>query len=521
MTPSPEDQRLIDQYLSGEIDAAGFAALEDRLLKDEELRKFFVEYASFDTQLKLNIKSEASFARSLSRLQLPVPDSGAERPVQSSSFASDGSWLTVVSILAVSVLVGFFIWFGVERSSQADIAWVLNAQNCIWDSGSAKRGRFVEDQWVTIEAGLLEIGFDSQAVLLAQGPATFKICDENRIELQSGRVAVKMPKGYSGFEVLTPSGRVLDLGTEFGVSVDESGNVGVSVFDGEVMAYSKDESQQLRLVKNESASLKPEGIPQSTAVNQQFIRKIVVPSRLIENRFDLSFDEADQLNSNSAQRVVFDQNGKSVGLSRLDRTGGDFLSNDPNLLVDRVAGLLKVTATQSDINHQSLLANGEYFGVRLSELGFTGKEDFEVRLNVLDTPNLQGYAQYGLYVAESTMQCARGGVIRWSKENEYAQFLVNTDDGKDADTNQLGYISPGSDIAIYLRRKNGRYTLEMKDLESENSNTLQTRHPAFLDGCEDLQVGIFVANPFHKENHATVSFDSFGVSVWKQKESEE
>ena len=46
-----------------------------------------------------------------------------------------------------------------------------------------------------------------------------------------------MPVRARGFTVLTPHNKVVDLGTEFGLAVDEAGAATVRVFTGEVQAF--------------------------------------------------------------------------------------------------------------------------------------------------------------------------------------------------------------------------------------------------------------------------------------------
>lgn len=499
--PNTEDLKLIDDYLANSLDAAGMAVLEDRLRKSESLRQFFVEYSALDTNLHLVSQSQKSLADALQQVELVT------KPAAPTKLNIRSWWWAVAGSLLLVSLVGLS-WFTL-RTPPA-VAWILNAQNCDWDQTVVARGQFVKDQTIEIDRGLLEIGFDSQARVLIEGPAKLTVLSGRRVQLLSGNVAVKMPKGLSGFEVLTPSGRILDLGTEFGVSVAADGQVDVKVFDGEVMAFAGATQVGQKLLQSQSAHLQDNQIELDPPREPSFVRAILPPPIRVPNTFQLDFSSRPE----SSESAALDQHGESIGLKRLHGTGEGLAHHDENLSLDLERGVLRVQATRSDINFQKGLDRGEYFGLPLSQLGFTGREDFEIRMQVLDTPNLEGYGQYGIYVADNTKQCIRGGVIRWTDPQEYTQFLVNTADGRDHDANQLGYISPGSDVEICFRRMDGKFSLEVRDLTNENSNTLQIRHPVFLDNCQDFQVGIFVSNPFH-DQHATVTFDSFAVTVWQ------
>jgi hypothetical protein len=50
-----------------------------------------------------------------------------------------------------------------------------------------------------------------------------------------GKLAAAVPRAARGYTIITPTAEVVDLGTEFGVSVDRSGASEVHVFDGEVV----------------------------------------------------------------------------------------------------------------------------------------------------------------------------------------------------------------------------------------------------------------------------------------------
>src|SRR5581483_6426258 len=108
---------------------------------------------------------------------------------------------------------------------------------------------------------------------------------------------------------------------------------------------------------------------------------------------------------------IRDAAGLPSGLThRLPRTGARLPERDPNLRLDTARGRLELTTTKSDINTQYKLDQGEYLGVRLSDLGFTGKEDFAIAVTIPDIPALEFVGQFGLYTGSSSKKNIRGGV---------------------------------------------------------------------------------------------------------------
>ena len=68
-----------------------------------------------------------------------------------------------------------------------------------------------------------------------QGPADFELLVEpNRFKFDRGVMRAVVPAGAEGFTVVAGGHEIVDLGTEFGLSVDEQNNVEVHVFQGSV-----------------------------------------------------------------------------------------------------------------------------------------------------------------------------------------------------------------------------------------------------------------------------------------------
>src|SRR5262249_38306072 len=175
-----------------------------------------------------------------------------------------------------------------------------------------------------------------------------------------------------------------------------------------------------------------------------------------------------------------DATGAGTGLThRLPGTGDWLAANDEYLRLDPTRGRLELTATRSDLNTQYRLRRGEYLGVRLSDHGFSGSEDFEVSAVFPEIPSLEFIGQFRLYAAARSDRAIRGAVRKLRKEwaEVYTQFLVNNPDGKDADLYEVGLLRPGTDLRLTLRRSSGNYTLTVENLTAGGASTLAIRHP--------------------------------------------
>jgi len=86
--------------------------------------------------------------------------------------------------------------------------------------------------------GYAQITFTDGVKVVLQAPARFKLETDEQMFLQNGRLTAKVPPGAEGFKLNTPNAMMIDLGTEFGVIVAETGQSELHVFEGEVKLFS-------------------------------------------------------------------------------------------------------------------------------------------------------------------------------------------------------------------------------------------------------------------------------------------
>jgi len=211
--------------------------------------------------------------------------------------------------------------------------------------------------------------------------------------------------------------------------------------------------------------------------------------------------------------TLADLRGAGTGFThRLPGTGSALAQNDTNLQMIANLGRLEVTPTGSDLNTRFRLEQAEFPGIRLSDLGFTGTEDFEVTVEVVDVPAMAFVGQFGIYAGVTGDWVVRGGLVSQRESESYRQFVVNTRDGRDKDAFFVGLGAPGDDLRIELSRTGGRFSTAIENRTSGATSTLVTRHPEFLDGRADVFVGIFACDP-RGNDLKTVRFEAFSATV--------
>jgi hypothetical protein len=400
------------------------------------------------------------------------------------------------------------------RSSSGNVAWLVNAQDCQWAGGeSGMPGRDMRaGKTLRLQRGLAEIEFDRGARLILQGPAALELISENETRLLNGTLTARVPHRARGFTVYSPRGKVVDLGTEFGLSVDERGGTAVRVFEGTVVASPETRGgapasadtlheDEAALIGDRAVALRPGDD------DARFVRAIVPPPVVTPRTRTLNF-------AGPAADTLLDADGRGIGLThRLPGTGGRLPERDPNLRLDPERRALALTTSRSDINTQLGMKTGEYLGIRLADLGFTGAEDFAISATIPEIPGLASVGQFGLYAGVRSDKNIRGGLISNPEPDRYGLFLVNNNGGRDSDLYEVGLMSTGDDLRLTLRRTRGAYALIVENLTKHSSSTLAIAHPAFLDHERDLYVGIFGANP-QSDVRKTLTIKEFDVKVW-------
>lgn len=152
--------------------------------------------------------------------------------------------------LAASLLFQVFAlpwgWHGAARFSDQGpgeheslpasyVATLTHAADCVWENPGAtwRPGSRLMPSELRLAKGVARIHFDSGPDLVVQGPAALRIQSSAAALVLSGRVVFRADETAAPFDLQTPSSNLLDIGTEYAVSVNSEGEE-IHVFDGEV-----------------------------------------------------------------------------------------------------------------------------------------------------------------------------------------------------------------------------------------------------------------------------------------------
>jgi hypothetical protein len=161
----------------------------------------------------------------------------------------------VAATLAVVFSIGFYFGNGSQDSQLQTVPELLVASNNLLTGDSQQQyvARVVEvssdaswgdskpeefllrlarGEQLDLRTGTARIEFAAGASVILKGPALLESLAGDSVRLHRGQMTGRAKDG--NFKVFTQAAEVIDLGTEFGVSVDGFSNTDVCVFDGEV-----------------------------------------------------------------------------------------------------------------------------------------------------------------------------------------------------------------------------------------------------------------------------------------------
>ncbi|MBI1373520.1 MAG: hypothetical protein GC159_12395 [Phycisphaera sp.] len=126
----------------------------------------------------------------------------------------------------------------VATGGQASVAMVADAAGAVWGDGIAPgmmtAGGNLDAGPLRLESGVAQMMFARGAAVTLIGPTDVELTGDNRCTLRRGVLVAYVPESAHGFTVDVPGGSIVDLGTRFGVYVDDRGVAELHVLAGRV-----------------------------------------------------------------------------------------------------------------------------------------------------------------------------------------------------------------------------------------------------------------------------------------------
>lgn len=226
---------LCSALVDGVITSEQQATLEGMLRADRTTRDAFREYMQMESILAWELVKQPLH-------QAPEPDVASPGKERSRGWlraeGHGAAWLTPAAAAAAAIVAGLALVIPLRGPTNPEpraVARLVDTADARWsDDRIARAGESLPEGPLRLLAGSAQIAFDSGAVVALTAPAEVEVLGRNRLFVRSGRITPFVPPTAKGFTVVSPSGEVVDLGTEFTVNVDARGRTAVYVVDGEV-----------------------------------------------------------------------------------------------------------------------------------------------------------------------------------------------------------------------------------------------------------------------------------------------
>lgn len=220
------DEEIIQAAFDGELDARGFAELEDRLRQEPTLRQIYRRYS------RLALALEEKFAHSEPHV-IPLAKASPRR---------HGPWLALaacaVGLLALPWIPrgnqGHTITFGPESHGRL-----------VSPAGSKKTDLLVPGSKIELEHGsvLIDLGKGARAYL--EGPATLALTAADQFELTEGRLWVDVPASSRSIHCSTSGLAAATSDGQFGMISSRGPGAEVHVLSGGVNLVHQSQARRL------------------------------------------------------------------------------------------------------------------------------------------------------------------------------------------------------------------------------------------------------------------------------------
>ncbi|HIA16323.1 MAG TPA: hypothetical protein EYN72_05995 [Dehalococcoidia bacterium] len=237
-------EELIERYQMGVTDEDEVAELEQALKENAGMREALIAAARLDTILHEEALNAAVDAES-KRVDFPQP-----------IISSKAVFAAAAAVVALALLIQFqdnrptgpdsaqaLVTPVAESKSESaprdTVARLVAVVDAEWRDDGLQPGGALAIGGFVLNRGTADMEFNDGARISLRGPAVFELKAANHLHLISGKLVANIPDDGLGFLLTTPQSEVVDLGTEFGLEVNEAGQTDVHVIDGLVEVYKR------------------------------------------------------------------------------------------------------------------------------------------------------------------------------------------------------------------------------------------------------------------------------------------
>lgn len=315
--PHFDPEVLLQHYLEDQLTETESSAFLQLLQSQPELGDRLLQQLHVDAMLT-DIKAVAKTPTSAFQLIEGQASPGKSAPRRFSvGNLSSAAALAACITLASTWALRFLSPEEETEATTAAVAVLARGVNLQWEGESHAPGSPLTPGWLRLKSGLAQIEFYQGARVTLEGPAAFQLISCSEASCTSGKLSAHVPPQAKGFRIQTPKGTIVDLGTDFGLDLNDASSP-VHVFKGEVEFHGRDspmkslkEGQALALsdlsrsmVADQSAFASLHEVDERTAESQRLAFEGWLSRSALWNSDPsllLRFDFQDKRNSRSLQ----------------------------------------------------------------------------------------------------------------------------------------------------------------------------------------------------------------------------
>lgn len=243
--PSDEFDDAVAAVCHGQASGDQLDALGEILRRDAQARDAYLHRVALHAHLASEPDLFAGVGVGAGTLPdvdqvLEVPGSAWTKGT-AGGWGAGWGWEKWALAAGVMVILGAIAWLGFgggekrrDETTRA-VAMLNRVVNARWTEpeGAPRLGAPLEPRRLRLEAGLAQIVFYNGARVVIEGPTDLRLVTSAEVVCERGTVTVEVPSQARGFRVVGPRLEVTDLGTAFGIKVDEHRSE-LHVFEGRV-----------------------------------------------------------------------------------------------------------------------------------------------------------------------------------------------------------------------------------------------------------------------------------------------
>jgi hypothetical protein len=351
---------LIDAVCLGTASDDEQRELEARVLADKQVGGLYIAYCQLDSVLSLELAgqrvgklareviqrnlSHSSHEPILADVVLPTQNRSQQIPnVPRTSFNGSFNYLSSewpVAYLLATVIVGLGLMiaamtqvskldtfathdeqttrqFPIQKpmTKETVLGQITGMVNCVWQETADHKTEIRSlkslislGDVLALQSGLLEISYDTGAKVILQGRVTYEVDSTNGGYLSVGKMTGKVTtKAARGLTIRTPTAVITDLGTEFGVAVNNEQLTKAHVFVGSVKVHGRGPASHVgerTLFVGQSVQIDPRtGAIDLAKDCQEFIRKMPDSETATDRGLIAQVDYSETWTANSPTRA--------------------------------------------------------------------------------------------------------------------------------------------------------------------------------------------------------------------------